>query len=111
MQCVTAVDGEWLAELGPMFYSIKHAGKSRQVSFDKAGQHMQIRFYIPIPMFGKLFYCCTLHTICTLSQHHLVKHLVTSVTLPFLLVEFKHLGDYDHPAKTKHVPRLLSKDN
>ncbi|XP_068963235.1 pre-mRNA-splicing factor ATP-dependent RNA helicase PRP16-like isoform X1 [Petaurus breviceps papuanus] len=30
MQCVTAVDGEWLAELGPMFYSIKHAGKSRQ---------------------------------------------------------------------------------
>lgn len=32
MQCVTAVDGEWLAELGPMFYSIKHAGKSRQVS-------------------------------------------------------------------------------
>lgn len=32
MQCVTAVDGEWLAELGPMFYSIKHAGKSRQVN-------------------------------------------------------------------------------
>lgn len=32
MQCVTAVDGEWLAELGPMFYSIKHAGKSSQVS-------------------------------------------------------------------------------
>lgn len=29
MQCVTSVDGEWLAELGPMFYSIKHAGKSR----------------------------------------------------------------------------------
>ena len=23
MQCVTAVDGEWLAELGPMFYSVK----------------------------------------------------------------------------------------
>lgn len=37
MQCVTAVDGEWLAELGPMFYSIKHAGKSRQVSQDEAG--------------------------------------------------------------------------
>ncbi|KAI4896471.1 hypothetical protein NFI96_032682, partial [Prochilodus magdalenae] len=32
MQCVTAVDGEWLAELGPMFYSVKHAGKSRQVN-------------------------------------------------------------------------------
>lgn len=32
MQCVTAVDGEWLAELGPMFYSVKQAGKSRQVS-------------------------------------------------------------------------------
>lgn len=31
MQCVTAVEGEWLAELGPMFYSVKQAGKSRQV--------------------------------------------------------------------------------
>lgn len=28
---MTAVDGEWLAELGPMFYSVKQAGKSRQV--------------------------------------------------------------------------------
>lgn len=37
MQCVTAVDGEWLAELGPMFYSIKHAGKSRQVRQDVTG--------------------------------------------------------------------------
>ena len=34
MQCVTAVDGEWLAELGPMFYSVKEAGKSRQVRLD-----------------------------------------------------------------------------
>lgn len=37
MQCVTAVDGEWLAELGPMFYSIKHAGKSRHVSQEMGG--------------------------------------------------------------------------
>lgn len=29
MQCVTAVDGHWLAELGPMFYSIKDAKKTR----------------------------------------------------------------------------------
>jgi len=39
MQCVTAVDGEWLAELGPMFYSIKHAGKSRQVSHGVLNAH------------------------------------------------------------------------
>ena len=25
MSCVTAVDGEWLAELGPMFFSIKES--------------------------------------------------------------------------------------
>ena len=30
MQCVTAVDGQWLSELGPMFYSIKDSNKSRQ---------------------------------------------------------------------------------
>lgn len=24
MICVTAVEGEWLAELGPMFYAVKH---------------------------------------------------------------------------------------
>lgn len=35
MQCVTSVDGEWLAELGPMFYSIKEPGKTRQVKINK----------------------------------------------------------------------------
>lgn len=41
MQCVTAVDGEWLAELGPMFYSVKQAGKSRQVRQTDAGSPMR----------------------------------------------------------------------
>merc|ERR1712071_214703 len=31
MQCVTAVDGEWLAELGPMFYSIKETKRSENL--------------------------------------------------------------------------------
>jgi len=31
MQCVTAVDGHWLADLGPMFYSVKDASKTREV--------------------------------------------------------------------------------
>jgi pre-mRNA-splicing factor ATP-dependent RNA helicase DHX38/PRP16 len=29
MQCVTAVDGEWLAELGPMFFSVKESYQDR----------------------------------------------------------------------------------
>lgn len=29
MQCVTSVDGYWLAELGPMFYSVKESSRSR----------------------------------------------------------------------------------
>ena len=29
MQCVTAVDPEWLSELGPMFFSIKQEGETR----------------------------------------------------------------------------------
>ncbi|VBB29066.1 unnamed protein product [Acanthocheilonema viteae] len=29
MQCVTSVETQWLAELGPMFYSLKEAGSSR----------------------------------------------------------------------------------
>jgi len=33
MQCVTSVDGNWLAELGPMFYSVKDATKSRGVRY------------------------------------------------------------------------------
>ena len=33
MQCVTSVDGNWLAELGPMFYSVKDSTKSRGVCF------------------------------------------------------------------------------
>ncbi|XP_026866548.2 pre-mRNA-splicing factor ATP-dependent RNA helicase PRP16 isoform X1 [Electrophorus electricus] len=42
MQCVTAVEGEWLAELGPMFYSIKHAGKSRQENRRRAKEEISI---------------------------------------------------------------------
>ncbi|XP_077569946.1 pre-mRNA-splicing factor ATP-dependent RNA helicase PRP16 [Stigmatopora nigra] len=40
MQCVTAADGEWLAELGPMFYSIKHAGRSRQENRRRAKEEI-----------------------------------------------------------------------
>lgn len=40
MQCVTAVDGEWLAELGPMFYSVKQAGKSRQENRRRAKEEI-----------------------------------------------------------------------
>lgn len=40
---MTAVDGEWLAELGPMFYSVKQAGKSRQVRIF----HFPWRFCLP----------------------------------------------------------------
>ena len=31
MQCVTAADGYWLAELGPMFFSVKESVKTRMV--------------------------------------------------------------------------------
>lgn len=29
MSCVTAIEGEWLAELGPMFFSVKESYKTR----------------------------------------------------------------------------------
>ncbi|KAJ2804602.1 hypothetical protein H4R20_002442 [Coemansia guatemalensis] len=35
MQCVTAVDPKWLAEMGPMFFSIRESGASRQRHADK----------------------------------------------------------------------------
>ena len=35
MQCVTAVDGLWLAELGPIFFSVKDSNLSRMVSNHK----------------------------------------------------------------------------
>ncbi|ESO13044.1 hypothetical protein HELRODRAFT_188082 [Helobdella robusta] len=40
MQCVTAVDGQWLAELGPMFYSVKDSNKSRTERRRMAEDHM-----------------------------------------------------------------------
>ncbi|PIK34049.1 putative pre-mRNA-splicing factor ATP-dependent RNA helicase PRP16 [Apostichopus japonicus] len=40
MQCVTSVDGEWLAELGPMFYSIKEPGKTRQKNRQEAREEV-----------------------------------------------------------------------
>ncbi|TRY79169.1 hypothetical protein TCAL_09988 [Tigriopus californicus] len=41
MQCVTAVDGYWLAELGPMFFSVKETGKSRGEKRKVATEHLK----------------------------------------------------------------------
>merc|ERR1719430_1183987 len=41
MQCVTSVDGYWLAELGPMFYSVKESGKSRNEGKKVALTHLK----------------------------------------------------------------------
>ena len=35
MQCVTSVDGQWLAELGPMFFNLKDSSKSKSESRKK----------------------------------------------------------------------------
>ncbi|KRY50191.1 putative pre-mRNA-splicing factor ATP-dependent RNA helicase mog-1 [Trichinella britovi] len=41
MQCVTAVDGYWLAELGPMFYTVKESGSSRKENRIRALKDME----------------------------------------------------------------------
>lgn len=41
MHCVTAVDGRWLAELGPMFFSVKETGKSNRDKRKEAAVHVQ----------------------------------------------------------------------
>ncbi|KAL7670957.1 hypothetical protein ACOME3_005872 [Neoechinorhynchus agilis] len=42
MQCVTAVDGQWLAELGPMFFSLKDPDRSRVESRKKQTDHSKL---------------------------------------------------------------------
>ncbi|CAG9461425.1 unnamed protein product [Pedinophyceae sp. YPF-701] len=39
MQCVSAVEPEWLAELGPMFFSIKMAGTTRAEARRQQSEH------------------------------------------------------------------------
>ncbi|XP_052872660.1 pre-mRNA-splicing factor ATP-dependent RNA helicase PRP16 [Anopheles cruzii] len=39
MQCATSVDGHWLAELGPMFFSVKETGKSGRDKRRQAVEH------------------------------------------------------------------------
>lgn len=41
MQCVTAVDPEWLAELGPMFFSIKEGSSARLDQRKKEAKHKE----------------------------------------------------------------------
>ena len=38
---MTAVDGYWLAELGPMFFSVKETGKSRSEGKKVALEHLK----------------------------------------------------------------------
>ncbi|EDV26084.1 uncharacterized protein TRIADDRAFT_50235 [Trichoplax adhaerens] len=42
MQCVTSVEGEWLAELGPMFYTIKETTKDAQSRRKKALEQQSV---------------------------------------------------------------------
>ncbi|RVE54333.1 hypothetical protein evm_001160 [Chilo suppressalis] len=41
MHCVTAVDARWLAELGPMFYSVKETGQTNRDKRKEAAVHLQ----------------------------------------------------------------------
>jgi len=41
MQCVTAVDGHWLAELGPMFFSVKETSRTRQDKKRETIEHIR----------------------------------------------------------------------
>ena len=38
---MTAVDGHWLAELGPMFFSVKETGRSGRAKRRQALEHLQ----------------------------------------------------------------------
>ncbi|KAJ2142415.1 Pre-mRNA-splicing factor ATP-dependent RNA helicase PRP16, partial [Coemansia sp. RSA 678] len=44
MQCVTAVDPLWLAEMGPMFFSVREAGASRKKHSDVHMARMEVEF-------------------------------------------------------------------
>ncbi|KAJ2318015.1 Pre-mRNA-splicing factor ATP-dependent RNA helicase PRP16, partial [Coemansia sp. RSA 2704] len=46
MQCVTAVDPRWLAEMGPMFFSVREAGASRQQHTDARMAKMASEFQL-----------------------------------------------------------------
>lgn len=41
MQCATAVDGYWLAELGPMFFSVKQSSRSGIEKKKQAAEHLK----------------------------------------------------------------------
>jgi pre-mRNA-splicing factor ATP-dependent RNA helicase DHX38/PRP16 len=40
MQCATSVDGYWLAELGPMFFSVKESGRTGRDKKRQAVEHL-----------------------------------------------------------------------
>ena len=40
MNCVTTVDPHWLAEMGPMFFSIKSGLNKTKAQMDKEGQSL-----------------------------------------------------------------------
>ncbi|KAJ1661857.1 Pre-mRNA-splicing factor ATP-dependent RNA helicase PRP16 [Coemansia sp. RSA 1646] len=45
MQCVTAVDPRWLAEMGPMFFSVREAGSTRKQHADLHMARMESEFH------------------------------------------------------------------
>ena len=57
MQCVTAVDGHWLAELGPMFFTVKESTSTRFVSQRNIYYH------------NIMFTLCVCVCVCALIVH------------------------------------------
>jgi pre-mRNA-splicing factor ATP-dependent RNA helicase DHX38/PRP16 len=56
MSCVTAVEGEWLSELGPMFFTVKESHKTRMLQRKKEQsqkeemqkehqEHVEVNYY------------------------------------------------------------------
>ena len=46
IQCVTAVDAQWLAELGPMFFSVKESVEARIAK--KKEERLNMEVLVPI---------------------------------------------------------------
>ena len=56
MSCVTAVEGEWLAELGPMFFSVKESYQTRLIT-KKFEQTEKIQMVGIVCLYMCIFIC------------------------------------------------------
>ena len=113
MSCVTAVEGEWLAEMGPMFFTVKESYKTRilqkqREQTDRKAMEQQMaeadaeRYALSIYLL--IFTCLLASSHTNILFYHTTTNLLPHYHYPTTTPPLTHHYPTTNPPLTHHYP-------